>query len=530
MNSARILYHIARADFLERVRRNSFYMVLAGAAWLAYETFRGHVILQVDNYRGVYNGAWVGAMMSMVTTTFLSLFGFYVVKNCVARDRMTGVGEVLAATRLSKPLYALGKFLSNFAVLALIVGVLILGALAMQLAHGEDLRFDPVRLLSPFLLVAVPGIAVVAAVAVLFECVGWAQGGAGNALYFFVWGGTLGACISTGHDDPLGLRVTMASMEKALGAELGAAAVQHHTFSLGIMPRTDLGTFHYTGLEWSGAVVAGRLGWLAWALALALLAAFFFDRFDPARRRLRETFLPEGAGFLAQTDDEGAAADASVRAVAAGHVALPRLDHAGRAPFLAVLRGELQLMVKGANVWWWLVQVGMLVASFIAPLEVSTQRLLVFLWIWPLVTWSALGAREAVHGTQQLVFSSAQPLARQLPATWLAGFLLAFASAAGAMLRLAIAGKFVALAGCVAGAAFIPSLALALGAWAGSPRLFEIAYLTIWYVGPLSQNGLLDFSGSCPEAVQSGSWPVWLALAAGLCVAATLGRRRRLQN
>jgi len=469
VNSARILYHIARADFLERVRRNSFYMVLAGAAWLAYETFRGHVILQVDNYRGVYNGAWVGAMMSMVTTTFLSLFGFYVVKNCVARDRMTGVGEVLAATRLSKPLYALGKFLSNFAVLALIVGVLILGALAMHLAHGEDLRFDPVRLLSPFLLVAVPGIAVVAAVAVLFECVGWAQGGAGNALYFFVWGGTLGACISTGHDDPLGLRVTMASMEKALGAELGAAAVQHHTFSLGIMPRTDLGTFHYTGLEWSGAVVAG-------------------------------------------------------------HVALPRRDHARRAPVLAVLRGELQLMVKGANVWWWLVQVGMLVASFIAPLEVSTQRLLVFLWIWPLVTWSALGAREAVHGTQQLVFSSAQPLARQLPATWLAGFLLAFASAAGAMLRLAIAGKFVALAGCVAGAAFIPSLALALGAWAGSPRLFEIAYLTIWYVGPLSQNGLLDFSGSCPEAVQSGSWPVWLALAAGLCVAATLGRRRRLQN
>ena len=36
MNRGRVLYHLVKADFLERVRRYSFLLTLAGALYLAY--------------------------------------------------------------------------------------------------------------------------------------------------------------------------------------------------------------------------------------------------------------------------------------------------------------------------------------------------------------------------------------------------------------------------------------------------------------------------------------------------------------
>ncbi|MBU0669173.1 MAG: TonB-dependent receptor plug domain-containing protein, partial [Alphaproteobacteria bacterium] len=44
-------------------------------------------------YRGEFNSAWVGAMMSLNATFFIGWFGFFLVKGSVARDRETGVGQ-----------------------------------------------------------------------------------------------------------------------------------------------------------------------------------------------------------------------------------------------------------------------------------------------------------------------------------------------------------------------------------------------------------------------------------------------------
>jgi ABC-type transport system involved in multi-copper enzyme maturation permease subunit len=92
----------------------------------------------LGEYRGVYTSAWIGVMVSLVTTTFLSLVGFYIVKNAVDRDRQTGVGEILASTPHSATAYLLGKFFSNFAVLTSMLGVLVLAAIAMQFLVAED--------------------------------------------------------------------------------------------------------------------------------------------------------------------------------------------------------------------------------------------------------------------------------------------------------------------------------------------------------------------------------------------------------
>ncbi|HET9804609.1 MAG TPA: hypothetical protein VFP96_15320, partial [Candidatus Acidoferrum sp.] len=159
---------IARADFLERVRRYSFLLTLIFALFLGYSAATGRIALQLGEYRGVYTSAWIGALVAMTTNCFVTLVGFYVVKNAVERDRTTGVGQILAATPLAKSSYTLGKFLSNFAVLSAAVVVLAVCAVLMQIFAGEDPHLDIVALLAPFFVVALPSMALTAAVAVLF--------------------------------------------------------------------------------------------------------------------------------------------------------------------------------------------------------------------------------------------------------------------------------------------------------------------------------------------------------------------------
>ncbi len=128
MRPARVLWHLVKADFLTRVRRTSFLLTLGFTVYVGYETFAGHIVLRLGEYRGVYNSAWVGALMGIVTSALLSLAGFYIVKGSILRDEQTRVGQILASTPMSKGFYTVAKWLGNFAVLASMVGVMAVAA------------------------------------------------------------------------------------------------------------------------------------------------------------------------------------------------------------------------------------------------------------------------------------------------------------------------------------------------------------------------------------------------------------------
>ena len=187
MNAGRVIYHLARADFLERVRRYSFLVMLGLVSLLGYQTAIGNVRLQLGDYRGEFNSAWIGGMMSIITTFFLGWFGFYLVKGSVARDRETGVGQIMATTPMSRPFYMLGKWISNFAVLMAMVVLLAIFGLVIQLISGESTRINFDAYLSPFIFIVMPLMAMVAAVAVLFESIPFLAGGFGNVIYFFAF-------------------------------------------------------------------------------------------------------------------------------------------------------------------------------------------------------------------------------------------------------------------------------------------------------------------------------------------------------
>ena len=216
MNRARIIYHLARADFLERVRRYSFLVMLGAVVFLGYQAAVGNIGVQLGDYRGEFNSAWVGSMMAIIASFFLGWFGFYLVKGSLARDRETGVGQIMATTPLSRPLYTLGKWLSNFAVLISMVAILAIIGIAIQLFANESNQFDFFTLVAPFIYIALPMLALTAALAVLFETIGFLQGGFGNMLYFFLFGLIISFSVTSGKAnpalDPLGFHLLNESM------------------------------------------------------------------------------------------------------------------------------------------------------------------------------------------------------------------------------------------------------------------------------------------------------------------------------
>jgi len=538
MSLVRMIYHLARADFLERVRRYSFLITLGLTLYLGYAfvppAHSTYATMEMSGHRGVYNSAYVGGAVAMLSAVFLSLAGFYLVKNALDRDLQTRVGQILATTPLTKPAYTLGKALSNFAVLSVMVGVMALAAGIMQLVRGEDMTIHPWPLLAPFLLISLPVMAVVGSVAILFETIGWLRSGFGNVAYFFLWVTALsipasvhGSLAGRPFNDLLGAGILVPGLLAACGAAYSGCG-NAEKISMGFNFKSegqfwDLTTFRWDGIQWTPDIIAGRLVWIGLAVVIGLIAAVFFRRFDPARESLRRTRKQKPAKTQEEGETVGGLAGEGACTRPVTLTSLVR--EAGGTRFPQLVLAELRLMLKGHLRWWYIVAAGLLVASFAVPDKDARQVLAGLAWIWPVLVWSQMGAREARHATESLVFSSERALYRQLPAVWSAGVLVALITGGGYGLRLLISGDTRGLASWLIAALFIPSLALAFGVLSGSGKLFEVIYTLWWYGGPMSHAPGLNFLS---PSLGGQALIFYLAATASLLAAAYLGRRARL--
>jgi ABC-type transport system involved in multi-copper enzyme maturation permease subunit len=538
--NARALYHIARADFLERVRRYSFLVMLAFTLYTAYEANRGNIVLSLESYRGVYNSAWLGLLLSMTATFLVTMVGFYVIKNTVERDRHTGVGEILATTPLGRMTYLTGKALSNFAVLGVIMVILIGAALAMQLWRAEQSGIDAWKLLAPFLFFTLPAFAFLSALAVLFECVPGLRGGFGNVFYFFFWAMLLAAGIES-KIMTLDL-VGAGTIERSVKARAMADLPDYKggfSFQIGPHSHQEFKTFVWDGIDWTAPLVLSRVAWFGFALLVLLLAAVFFDRFDPSRGLLQRAGAALGLGSRGQPRQQPEAAEAVEAGAGNGGALPPSIQHAAHLTplaraaharrFGAVLAAEVRLMLKGRSRWWYLVALGLLVGSFAAPAGDAGGKVLAFAWLWPVLLWSQMGTREGRFATGPLIFSSPRSLTSQLPAAWMAGVGVALLTGAGVGVRLVLARDWIHLLAWLVGALFVPALALALGVWSGTSKLFEGLYTAWWYAGPAQPTPALDFMGATPGL--SVRIPLYYLVATILLLGvAAAGRWRQIRS
>jgi hypothetical protein len=185
-------------------------------------------------------------------------------------------------------------------------------------------------------------------------------------------------------------------------------------------------------------------------------------------------------------------------------------------------------MMQGLAWWYYAVALGLWIASLAMEPAPARADLSPFLMIWPVLLWSAMGTRERRFRTRGILFSAPRPLARQIPATWGAGFAVALVFSSGILLRLALSGDTAGFLSVAAGTMFVPSLAIALGVWSGTSKAFEALYVALWYIGPLHHTPSIDFLATTEAATAHGTPVVFAALGVAFFLAAIGGRWRQI--
>ncbi len=534
MNTLRTLYHLARADFLERVRRTSFLLTLGLVVWIGYLSASGQIGITVSlHYYGILNSAWIGAVMTLTVSMFLDLMGFYLVKGSVSRDYTTGVGQIMATTPLSRPLYMLGKWLSNIAVLGIMILIVLVEGIVLNLL-ADPAGFNLLTLAAPLVLIGIPGMALVAAFAVLFESITWLRGGLGNILYFFIWifamSASFGISTSSGSLTQTANPYIDFTGERMLNDSISVAAkAAYPDIKPGInfgFPKVDTSKlfpflqikapeyFTWNGLHWTADMLLSRLVFLAIAVGLVLLSALFFDRFNPTRFLLikRANAAP---GAPQPVPAGGVVPASNVRLT-------PLTSIRSRFSFRALFLAELKLFLKGQRWWWYAIAAGLVIGQLGAGVGLARYLLLVA-WVWPILLLSGLGCRENRYDTRQIIFAAPHPIANQLPASWLAAFVVTAAIGSGALIKFLLLGEITSALGWMSGAVFIPSLALFLGTLTGSSKAFEAIFMA-WAYALTQKLVFLDFMEFMPNSL----WYYYAPLALVLLAVAALARRWQL--
>ncbi len=504
------------ADVLERVRRSSFLAILASAVYLAYVVGTGKMSLTVGDCTGVLNGAWVGTAVSLTASTMLSLAGFYIVRGGLAYDRQSGVGEILRTTSLTPWSYMAIKAASAVFVLLAMVAVLMASAFLTLCVHHTPTAGDLWGLISPFVTVTVPAMAVVAALAVLFDAIPLLASGLGNVVYFFAWSGMLGVMAANRSPwDFCGLGLYAGPLKDAVRAEHPHA---NENFVLGSIGREVVGTFHWNGLPWTTERAMTRLVWCALAVALVLLAALVYR--PEAFRRTATRPRPRRKATRAEP---------VVSRVDPATVRLRPLPAARHYGILSLVVAEVRLLLAGMSRGWALVALGLAVAGAVVPVKVAREIILPIAWLWPMLRLSSLGVRAAQEGVEPLLLATPRPVPRLPLASWLAGIAVLAALGVGVLARALAAGDTTWAVAWCGGVMLVPAAALALGAWSGTTRLFEAVYLVAWYIGPMNRVPMFDYSGATASAVSQGSGVICVGLAAGCIIAAHVATARRLR-
>jgi len=534
MNTLRVLYHMARADFLERVRSYRFLVMLLFTIFATYIFIPAPKSvqiagLQLGGYRSIYNSAWIGSMTTLLMGEFFLLFAFYLLKGRIEQDRVSGVGQIIATTPITKNIYIMGKWASNMVVVTAMVVVIIAACIALQYIRGEDYSLKLWAITSPFVLVLLPALTIVAVVAVLFDSINWLRGALGNVIFFFIAYPALTLAL-----DLAGNNIIYPSIYRAC-AEQFFNCNPIRQIDAGMPPLLGLPIFPYHGVSWTMDIITGRLALMPIGILIALLASWLFHRFDPAES---ETTLPKI--FLWQNKTTPAIklvtsmADETTPVFISNQRTLTPITSRANSSlskiYWQLLKQEIKLTFKGVSWLWYLIAFGLITLSLLLSLDSTILVILPMGWVLPLPLWSVMGAREARHGVEQIIFSTPHHLQKQLPIAWLVGVLIALVMGSGIILRLMFAGQWNTLLAMLIGAMFVPTLALAMGIGSRGSKLFEGTYLFVWYLSSIAGVQILDYMGRLPNSFDDGIQWFYAGVTLVLMMACLIGRKRQISH
>ena len=487
------MLRIVIGDLRERTRRYSFFLAAVSCLIISYSLAIGEFTFHWGDYIGVMNGAWIGMNFAIISTLYFSLVGFYLCKGAIAFDQKSGVGLLIGTSQIKNHTYVFSKIISNIIFLSALFAIFFSASLLSYYFYDGPKHGDLFKLITTELIIVIPILFSVAAIAVLFDSVRILRGGIGNVLYFFLWILLINYTNSAKtiyHLDLLGFAIFKYGFQQALQLNFGSI---DGFWDLSLKTE-NFSSFHWEGAIWNSEIILIRFLYFLPFIISAILSISLFNRFS-------DTSLLDGKfGDLMNK--------------ASFPFSIPsKLDHLLRQFYLRSFSGrflksdsallnnrwvyervlELKLMFKNQNALWYVFIVWMNAwCLFSANAYDVRYTALPWLIVAPILIWSKMGTYEFYYNTYPLIFTTNRSISKQLLVNYSAGVFIGFTVCLAIFYKAMILGEWNLFIVTLALIFFTPALALTLGTLSRGSKLFEISFILFWYVGPLRAHPIYD--------------------------------------
>lgn len=511
MNST---YSMIKADYQQRTRSYSFLITLTVTVFAAYSFIpsadAGYTTFSIGKYQGVHNSAWVGHVTALMTTVMLSLYGFFLVNSGIKKDIDTQVGQLIAITPITNFNYLKVKLLSNFLVLFTISGFTFLISTGLFLFKSEGYAFNLSDFALPFLLLPLPAVSVVSAIAVAGEVFLTKSTVLQSVIYILLYG-IIASGITNNHQYAAKDAVTdLFGLKTITNSILETVNTQFHTkqerVNVGYLFNNKIHqSFEWKGMTWPATFILSRFLWIATAFLIVYISSFFFHRFDFEQR----------AGKKSKTKDRPIELLPVIIPEMISRAALPAIKAAyGIFPFIKI---ELLLLIRKGSVWLWVLNGGAWISMCFIPLSAAHVFVLPVLWFLQVTRLSDLATKEKTNRLHYFTYASYKPLLRMLPAQILAGTIGMLILSLPVIIRYLISGDLFIAVSIINGAAFIVLLAVAMGIVSDGSKLFEIAFFLLTYAVIQKIPGT-EYLGAVSTSEPAGHLSIFLLINASLAV------------
>ncbi len=487
----RLFLNIIKLDYLTRVRSYSFLITLCASLAISYtfvpEPNASYSTIRIGDHVGYYNSAWFGYVTATMTSIFLSLIGFYLINTSIKKDIKTKVGQIIASTRVNNTTYLLSKVFSNFLILITIVSITFLMSIVLFTLYNDGFRFELFQFVKPYLIITIPSMFFLSAIAVIFEVILGRYSVIQNILFFIMFSFSLAVSPQSEMRyalDVFGSKIVLDTMEQSVREVLPLDEDSEMTIGYVLGNTTKAKKFSFEGIDFPSYFLVSRLTWMFIGILLVGLVAPFFQRFNmrdilPSEKTVKQ-ILPK-----AELKDINL-------------TQLPKLQKSTN--ILPLVRTEVFLLLRKGNKWLLgLNAIGMILLA-VLNIEFAHKFVLPILWFLQVNRLSDLTTKEVENDVHYFSFTSLRPISRLLLSQLCAGLLLVLFLALPLTLRYIFLMKFNVVMFIIVGGVFVLFLAAFLGIFTKQKKLFEVLFFFITYVN-LNQIPFFDYFGGVSQNI-----------------------------
>ncbi|MGY0408461.1 MAG: hypothetical protein ACWIPJ_08930, partial [Polaribacter sp.] len=472
-----------KGNYLQHIRSYSFLLTVAAITYLAFSFIPSNSVnystIKFGSYTGSYNSAWIGFVTAIMSSIFLSLFGFFLINGSIKKDIDTRIGHIIGTTRISNYAYIFTKVVSNFFVLLTLLVIVFLTSIGLFFLYGKGYNFIFLDFIKPYLLIAIPSLFLVVNFSIILEVIFPKKGLIQYGIFLFVFFGAIFSSTDSENIkiDFFGIQQPTKIVEQQVKDKYKNTNTQ---LTIGIISgKRDLEkTVTIVTPLFSNRYILSRILLVVFSFVLVYIVSLFFHRFNSKERKqitkqkIDSNLISSSFKFKRESNEI--------------------INSTKLLPLICI---ELVMMFRKNPNWAWLLTIIGMSSMFFLPISVSHNYILPLTWFLQISIWSNLVTKDTVFRTHYFTNSSYKPVQRLFVSRIFSGIILALFITIPLLIRLIFNLQFTLVINVILGALFITLLAVFLGVLSKGSKLFEIIFFFLVYSN-LNLVSITDYFGA----------------------------------